>query len=93
MKLYVLFLMAGTDLNTIMTTGEAVLPNPPDITGVTRRIAGIAVALTIVIVVVAAITVLTVIVIVLRKKKMLYFVKPRSTLGRNGVVTESTVRK
>ena len=75
--------------DTVLTTGEALPSKSPDldVTGV----AGIAVALTIVVVVVVAIAVVTVVAIVLRKKKILYFVKPRSTLGRNGIITESTV--
>lgn len=65
----------------------------PDITELAGRVAGIAIALTIVIVAVIAMAAVAVITVVLRKKKMLYFIKPRSTLAKNGLSTESTVGK
>jgi uncharacterized membrane protein (Fun14 family) len=77
----------------VLDTDLDVIVPDVDITGVIGRAAGIAIALAIVVMVVAAIVIIAVIALVLRKKKILYFVKPKSTLTRNGDITESTAGK
>lgn len=73
---------------SISTEGLPQTDQLPDITGFAGRIAGIAIALTVIIMAVVTVAAIAVVTVVLRKKKMLYFVKPRSTLARNGFSTE-----